>query len=103
MKEVLSENNIKYAYVDVCEGVGKLKMFLTLRDTREEFAQVRQEHRVGIPCLVIDDDRRTAKEACCRAKIQISGNCNKIVEIKALRSSVEIRYTGDVVLIESGG
>ena len=56
MKEVLSENNIKYAYVDVCEGVGKLKMFLILRDTREEFAQVRQEHRVGIPCLVIDDD-----------------------------------------------
>lgn len=56
MKEVLSENNIKYMYMDVCESVGKLKQFLTIRDTDQAFEEVRKEHRVGIPCLVIDDD-----------------------------------------------
>ena len=40
MKEVLSENNIKYMYMDVCESVGKLKQFLTIRDTDPAFEEV---------------------------------------------------------------
>lgn len=56
MKEVLSENNIKYMYVDICESVGKLKSFLKIRDTAEECKEVREQHRAGIPCLVIDND-----------------------------------------------
>ena len=55
MKEVLSENNIKYMYVDICEGVGKLKSFLKVRDTAPEMQEVREQHRAGIPCLVVDD------------------------------------------------
>ena len=53
MKEVLSENNIKYMYVDICESVGKLKSFLKIRDTAEECKEVREQHRA---CLVIDND-----------------------------------------------
>ena len=56
MKEVLSENNIKYMYVDICESVGKLKSFLKIRDTAEECKEVLEQHRAGIPCLVIDND-----------------------------------------------
>lgn len=56
MKEVLSEQNIKYLYVDICESVGKLKSFLKIRDTAPEMQEVRQMHRAGIPCLVIDED-----------------------------------------------
>lgn len=55
MKEVLSENNIKYMYVDICEDVGKLKSFLKVRDTAPEMQEVREQHRAGIPCLVVDD------------------------------------------------
>ncbi|MDO4264999.1 MAG: glutaredoxin [Eubacteriales bacterium] len=55
MKEVLSQNGVKYLYVDICESVGKLKLFLTLRDTSPVLEGVRKEHRAGIPCLVIDD------------------------------------------------
>ena len=55
MKEVLSQYQVKYLYIDICESVGKLKLFLKLRDTAEVFADVRREHRAGIPCLVIDD------------------------------------------------
>ena len=56
MKEVLSEQNIKYLYVDICESVGKLKSFLKIRDTAPEMQEGREQHRAGIPCLVIDED-----------------------------------------------
>lgn len=56
MKEVLSKNNIKYLYVDICESVGKLKLFLKIRDSAEAMSEVRREHRAGIPCMVIDDE-----------------------------------------------
>ena len=56
MKEFLSENNVKYAYVDVCSSVMSLKTFLKMRDTSEAYAKVRERHSVGIPCLVIDDE-----------------------------------------------
>ena len=56
MKEVLSENNIKYMYVDICESVGKLKQFLKIRDTADACKEIREQHRAGIPCIVIDDE-----------------------------------------------
>lgn len=40
MKEVLSENNIKYMYVDICESVGKLKQFLKIRDTADACKEI---------------------------------------------------------------
>ena len=43
-------------YVDICESVGKLKSVLKIRDTAEECKEVREQHRAGIPCLVIDND-----------------------------------------------
>ena len=49
MKEVLSENNIKYMYVDI-------KQFLKIRDTADACKEIREQHRAGIPCIVIDDE-----------------------------------------------
>ena len=56
MKEVLSKNNIKYLYVDICQDIGKLKSFLKIRDTAEAHKETREAHRAGVPCIVIDDD-----------------------------------------------
>ena len=56
MKEVLSKNNIKYLYVDVCENIGNLKKFLKIRDTAEAHKETREAHRAGVPCIVIDDE-----------------------------------------------
>ena len=47
MKEVLSENNIKYMYVDICESVGKLKQFLKIRDTADACKEIREQHRAA--------------------------------------------------------
>lgn len=54
MKEVLSQNDIKFAYVDISSGMVPLKQFLKYRDTRPEFAEIREKGRVGVPCLVIN-------------------------------------------------
>lgn len=57
MKEVLSENNVNYMYIDVCESVGKLRTFLQVRDTAEAYKETREtRHNVGIPCIMIDED-----------------------------------------------
>lgn len=56
MKEFLSENNVKFAYVDICSSVMSLKSFLKIRDTSEAYEKVRERHSVGIPCLVIEDE-----------------------------------------------
>ena len=54
MKEVLSQKNVRYAFIDVCESVGKLKLFFKLRDTEPVLEAAREAHRVGIPTLVVD-------------------------------------------------
>lgn len=47
---------MKYAFVDICSSVGELKKFLKIRDTADEYREIREEkHNVGIPCLVVDD------------------------------------------------
>lgn len=56
MKEFLSENEIKFAYVDICSGIGALRSFLKVRDTSNAHAAARESHSAGIPTLVIDDN-----------------------------------------------
>lgn len=55
MKEFLSEQNVKYAYVDILSSVGTLKSYLKIRDVSDSHEQARQNHAAGIPTLVIDD------------------------------------------------
>ena len=33
----------------------KMKMFLKLRDTAEEFKEARENHYIGIPCIVFEN------------------------------------------------
>ena len=54
MKEVLSKAEIKYLEQDITSGMLPLKQFLKLRDTRPEFAEIKEAGRVGLPCLVIN-------------------------------------------------
>lgn len=58
MKEALSQNNIKHAYVDITDGMFFLKSFLKYRDNREEFDKIKRSGSVGIPCIVINDGEK---------------------------------------------
>ena len=52
---LLEEKGAQYEWIDITASMLNLKAFLALRDTREEFAAVRAESRVGIPCFVTED------------------------------------------------
>jgi len=55
VKEYLSKNNIKFAYLDITENMFNLKKFLKYRDNRKEFDEIKKAGRVGLPCIVVND------------------------------------------------
>ena len=54
MKEVLSQKNVKFAFVDVTGSIGNLRKFLKVRDTYPVFEAMREQGRVGLPTLFVD-------------------------------------------------
>ena len=56
MKEALSQTGIEFAYVDITSGMMPLKRFLKYRDSRREFDEIREKNRVGVPCIVVQND-----------------------------------------------
>ncbi|WP_352419759.1 hypothetical protein [Proteiniborus sp.] len=55
MKEFLSNENIKFLYLDITENMLNLKNFLKYRDTAPEFDEIKKAGRVGLPCIVINN------------------------------------------------
>lgn len=56
--EKLKENGIKHNYRDIMRSIVRLKEFLALRDSREEFDKIKEQKIVGIPCFhLIDEDK----------------------------------------------
>lgn len=58
MKELLSQNDIKFAYLDISESMFNLKMYLKYRDTRPEFDEIKKAGRVGIPLIVVNNGEK---------------------------------------------
>lgn len=51
----LDEAGVAYEYRDFAEDLRNLKAFLELRDTEEIFQSVKQDGKIGIPCIVNED------------------------------------------------
>lgn len=51
----LDKAGVAYEYLDFGENLRNLKEFLTLRDTRQVFASVKQNGKIGIPCILRED------------------------------------------------
>lgn len=56
-KAKLDAENIRYGYVDITSGMAPLKKFLALRDSRPEFDGPKAEGSIGIPAIMVDDDK----------------------------------------------
>ena len=54
-REILLENDIRFAYVDISSSILNLKRFLAIRDTAPGYQEIREKHYVGVPCLQIED------------------------------------------------
>lgn len=48
----LDRAGISYEYKDICEDLRNLKEFLKLRDSMPEFQRVKEEGKIGIPCIL---------------------------------------------------
>ena len=48
----LDSAGISYEYLDFADDLRNLKAFLALRDQDPVFAAVREEGKIGIPCIV---------------------------------------------------
>jgi glutaredoxin-related protein len=58
VKEFLSQNNIKFSYVDITDNMYNLKLYLRYRDFRTEFDEIKKAGRVGIPMIVVNDGEK---------------------------------------------
>lgn len=56
LKQLLDDEGIHYGFVDVLGGLAHLKKFLNLRDQHPDvFLYARENGKIGIPAVVIDD------------------------------------------------
>lgn len=51
----LDEAGVEYEYLDFSENLKNLKEFLTIRDGNTLFDSIRQDGRIGIPCILRED------------------------------------------------
>jgi len=54
-REDLDSAGVVYEYLDFAESLANLKAFLALRDKNPIFAEVKEDGRIGIPCIVRED------------------------------------------------
>lgn len=57
-REYLSEENIEYSYLDISEGMSNLKKFLNYRDNYDEFKEIKNKGKIGLPCIVVNNGER---------------------------------------------
>ena len=56
-KEYFEKVNYKYEFVNITESMQNLKEFLSLRDDRKEFEEIKKLGYVGIPAILTDDNK----------------------------------------------
>lgn len=54
-REDLDRAGVRYVYLDFADSLKNLKAFLTIRDSSELFAEVREKGSIGIPCILRED------------------------------------------------
>ena len=62
LKAKLDENNIAYEFVEITENIPSLRAFLKMRDTNPMFDEIKEQGRVGIPVIELDDGTLTMDE-----------------------------------------
>ena len=58
-REDLEKAGVKYEFLDFSESLKNLKAFLKIRDNSPLFDDIREEGKIGIPCIVREDETIT--------------------------------------------
>ena len=62
----LDEAGVAYEYLDFSEELKNLKEFLKIRDGNPLFDDLRAEGKIGIPCIVREDESITRDWGECK-------------------------------------
>ncbi len=54
-KDALEAAGVAFVYLSITDSLLAMKQFLKLRESREEFAPIRQRGQIGIPCILAED------------------------------------------------
>lgn len=55
-REDLEKAGVEYEFLDFAESLKNLKEFLKIRDNSDLFDTARAEGKIGIPCIVREDE-----------------------------------------------
>ena len=55
-REDLEKAGVEYVFLDFAESLKNLKAFLKIRDNSDLFDIARAEGKIGIPCIVREDE-----------------------------------------------
>ena len=58
-KEEFEKAGIAFTYLSVTDSLLNLKQFLKLRESREEFAPIKERGQIGIPCILDEEGNLT--------------------------------------------
>ena len=58
-RQDLDSVGVAYEYLAFSADLRNLKEFLVLRDQNDQFSQIRAEGKIGIPCIVREDNTIT--------------------------------------------
>lgn len=58
-REELDKAGVEYEFLDFGESLKNLKEFLKIRDNSSLFNEARAEGKIGIPCIVREDETVT--------------------------------------------
>ena len=53
-KSVLDKNKIEYEYIDILEDIKTIKEFISIRDNRKEFDELKVDGILGVPCFLME-------------------------------------------------
>ena len=56
-RKELDQAGVAYEFLDFADNLMNLKTFLSLRDKDSQFSKIRETGKIGIPCIVDDDDK----------------------------------------------
>jgi glutaredoxin-related protein len=52
------QKGVEFDYINIDESIKNLKMFLNVRDKFDVFDKIREENRVGLPCIVVNEGEK---------------------------------------------
>lgn len=55
-RDDLNQAGVAYEYLDFADSLKNLKEFLSIRESSPVFIPVREAGKIGIPCIVDDND-----------------------------------------------